>query len=114
MRAFGLVAALLPIMIAAAHAQVGQRGADAQRGGELADRVCEPCHDVGKQPQVPSSLTGYGPSFSVIANSPNTTAQSLQSFLSRRHPLSRMSLPDLTAAQRADLAAYILSLRGRH
>jgi cytochrome c2 len=115
MRAVRLFIALFLIVIApAAQAQLGQRDGDAQRGGQLALRVCEPCHTVGSQPSsVPSAMTGYGPSFLAIANSPNATAQSLRTFLSSPHALSRMTHPNLTEEQRADVIAYILSLRDR-
>ncbi len=114
MRARYLILAFFAIVaVSPTGAQVGQQPGDVQAGSRLAVRVCEECHVVAGQPQVPSSLTGYGPSFFAIANGPNATAQSLQTFLSRPHALSEMPYPNLTAEQRADVAAYILSLRGR-
>ena len=116
MRASCLVAAIvltIGITTGAVLAQDTRHRADANAGRQLATRVCEECHVAASRQELPSSLTGYGPSFYVIANKPDTTAQSLRAFLARPHALAKMPYPDLTADQITDVAAYILSLRGR-
>jgi hypothetical protein len=49
-----------------------------------------------------------------MSNRPNTTAASLRTFLSHTHGYSNMPYPDLTATDRDDVIAYIISLRGQH
>ncbi len=96
-----------------AHAQEARGRPDVAAGDRLAAQICDECHVVGGQPDTPSILRGYGPSFFAIANKPDTTAQSLRAFLLHPHAFARMPYPDLTPKQAADVAAYILSLRGR-
>ena len=59
-------------------------------------------------------MKGYAPSFFEIANEPGITTDALQEFLIHPHAFTRMPYPELTDDQRADVAAYILTLRGRH
>lgn len=75
-------------------------------GGRLAVRWCMACHVV--EPNPPRA-TDAAPSFAAIAARPDTTAASLDRYLSKGHTL----MPDfsLSVAERNALIAYILSLR---
>jgi len=111
---------LAAVIIAAVHAfaiaagaQNAAHQADPEAGRALALHACDTCHIVTANQQHPSPLLGYGPSFFDVANRPDVTAGSLEAFLSHPHSLGNMPSPALNAAQVADVAAYILSLRGR-
>jgi mono/diheme cytochrome c family protein len=100
--------------IAAANAQQpGHRDA-AREGRRLALSKCDVCHVVVSHQQYPPLLHGYAPSFLEVANRPDTNLESVEAFLAHPHTYEDMPSPDLTPAQVADLAAYIVSLRGRH
>ncbi len=75
-------------------------------GGRLAVRWCMACHVVEPNPR---TATDAAPSFSAIAARPDTTADSLDRYLSTGHTL----MPDflLSTPERNALIAYILSLR---
>lgn len=75
-------------------------------GARLAIRWCVACHVV--EPNQ-STATDNAPSFQAIAARPNTTAGSLDRYLSIGHTL----MPDfsLSSQERNALVAYILSLR---
>ena len=75
-------------------------------GRSLAVRWCTACHVVDANQ---SKATDNAPSFRTIAARPDTTADSLDRYLSRAHTL----MPDfsLSAPERNALAGYILSLR---
>ncbi len=90
-----LLAALAPLAFA-------QDSGDPAAGERLAAGTCAECHGSG-------SANGRAPRFVAIAAMPSTTAASLAAFLSTTHA----SMPNLTlsAADRSDLIAYILSLR---
>ena len=79
---------------------------DPSLGSRLAVRWCMACHVV--EPNQ-SMATDNAPSFRAIAARPDTTARSLDRYLSRGHTL----MPDfsLTSQERDALVAYILSLR---
>lgn len=117
MRALLWVAAVL-VAIAApaatAHAQNPPQRPDPQAGKRLAERVCGACHIVAARQEMPPLVATSAPSFFDIAKRPGTTAQSLEAFLAHPHPFGQMPFPRLTAAQIADVSAYILSLRQRH
>ncbi len=117
MRALLSMAAVIMLaggLAAAAGAQTSPQRGDPQAGRRLALRVCDACHIVAANDQMPPLVPRYAPSFFDIANRPGTTAQSLQGFLAHPHALANMPYPELAAAQVADVAAYILTLRGRH
>ncbi len=117
MRALLSTAAVLMLVGAlagAAGAQNPPHRGDPQAGRTLALRVCDACHVVASDDPTPPLVPRYAPSFFDIAKRPGTTAQSLEGFLAHSHPLANMPSPGLTAAQMADVAAYILTLRGRH
>lgn len=68
---------------------------------------CAECHDVSRGGGVSPNL--LAPRFSDVARHPATTALSLRVFLQSQH----QNMPDflLSARERDDLIAYILSLK---
>jgi len=94
--------------------QTAPHPADVQAGRMLALHDCDACHIVAAHQELPPLVPGYGPSFFDIANKPETSAESLMTFLGHQHPLGRMPSPELTPRQAADVAAYIMTLRGQH
>ncbi len=95
-----------------AAAQPPPRG-DIEAGQRLALRVCDACHVVASNQETAPLVQRYAPSFFDIARRPGTTAPSMAAYLAQYHPRGNMPYPDLTAAQVADIGAYILSLKGR-
>ena len=94
--------ALLTVPTGDAHA------ADAASGGVLARQLCVNCHvvapgEAGKQ------VTAGIPSFKAVANKPGQTPEKIQDFILNPHP--PMPQVQLTNIERANLAAYILSLK---
>jgi mono/diheme cytochrome c family protein len=104
-----LFAAALTSAASAASAQPGE--GDVVQGGELARRVCSPCHEVGPGAPAPRLLP-IGPDFQAIADTVGMTQAALNAFMLTSHP--KMPNFILQADQRADVIAYILSLRGHH
>ena len=89
---------------------------NAAAGRAFALEACTGCHVVAADQPFPPDLTGL-PDFHGIANRPNTSAPSLRKFLTTLPtipPPGKMADPDLTAAQRENVIAYIMSLRDRH
>ena len=80
---------------------------DAQRGRELAERVCSNCHKVNADPTGPVSTDV--PSFPSIANRPGVTAESLAGRIIVPHPA--MPGVQLTVRELREVIAYILSLK---
>jgi mono/diheme cytochrome c family protein len=85
-------------------------------GKKLAERLCATCHVVA--PQQDHALTRFppAPAFEEIAHRPGIDAASLERFLETTHWDMKslpMTMPDfgITAKDRSDAAAYILSLR---
>jgi len=107
-------ATLLVAGFAATAAAPGVRAANVQAGGDLARYECDGCHVVAANQEIPPLVKNTAPSFFAIANRPDTSAQSLEAFLSRPHPYSNMPFPDLRPADVANVAAFLMSLRGRH
>ena len=103
----------LAALVAAATAQTAPHRTDVEAGRMLALHDCDACHIVAAHQQLPPLVPGYGPSFFEIADRPDVSAQSLVAFLGHPHPLGRMPSPELTADQAADVAAYIMTLRGQ-
>jgi mono/diheme cytochrome c family protein len=87
-----------------AHAQIA--APDAQKGHELAERLCAICHAVS-----PGSTSGRPdvPGFTVIAKLPNLTPERLVGAIILPHP-PMPGLP-LTMEEIRDVVAYILSLQ---
>jgi mono/diheme cytochrome c family protein len=94
-------AALLVLLVGASHAQVGNR----ENGLALAQQVCSECHAIrAGQARSPNSTT-----FSELATTPGMTSIALTVALTTPH--AGMPMFMLTAEQREDIIAYILSLR---
>lgn len=82
---------------------------DVQAGRELAQRWCASCHLVA--PGQTTATSDSVPTFMAIAARPNVTADALRAFLAEPH--GRMPPLVLANADIANMAAYILSLRGK-
>jgi mono/diheme cytochrome c family protein len=106
MRLSACLSTLLLTAFAAAplHAQ---EGGDPQNGLSLARQVCAECHAI--QAQQLLSPNSRAPRFPDLANTPGMTATALMVALTTPH--AGMPMFRLTAEQRADVIAYILSLR---
>ena len=78
------------------------------KGHALAERLCTSCHIVNKA-AAGAAVSADVPSFSAIANRPNQTVEAIAGRIVIPHP--PMPSIQLTRAEIADLAAYILSLR---
>src|SRR5947208_666319 len=96
-----LVASLLGMAGFSASAQ----DADARRGLAFASQTCAECHAVRAGERSPN---GGAPAFDVIAAIPGMTTLALQAALQTSH----RDMPNLilSANERADVIAYILSL----
>jgi len=94
----------LSIVVSPIHAQaVG----DPQEGLSFAQQVCSACHAVRSgQVRTPNSRA---PTFLELATAPGMTIAALTVALTTPH--AGMPMLELTADQRRDLIAYILSLR---
>lgn len=80
---------------------------DPRGGRALAERWCMACHVVEREPR---GATADGvPTFPAIAAKPDTTAASLDSYLSTGH--TRMPDFQLSRGERNALVSYILGLR---
>lgn len=80
---------------------------DPRLGGQLAERWCMGCHVIEREPR---TATADGvPSFPAIAARPDTTAASIERYLSTGHT----HMPDfsLSRSERDALVRYILSFR---
>jgi mono/diheme cytochrome c family protein len=80
---------------------------DIAAGARVAQSQCAGCHQIGR---VPGKAPGLAPSFAEIAATPAMTQTSIEVFLSTPHE----GMPNYSLSQRniADVAAYIVSLRG--
>jgi mono/diheme cytochrome c family protein len=91
----------------AATALRAQEAGDHQRGLSLARQVCSECHAI--QAQQLKSPNPRSPTFPELATTPGMTSVALTVALTTPH--AGMPMFRLTAEQRADIIAYILSLR---
>ncbi len=82
-------------------------GADANRGRELAKRVCTNCHVIDREP--PGSLRTDIATFPAIADRSGVTAEQLAGAIIIPHPA--MPSVQLTTQEIRDVVAYILSLK---
>jgi mono/diheme cytochrome c family protein len=98
--------ALAAVATTAANAQ---EGGNARAGLELARDRCADCHAVERGNR--RSIRSGAPAFTVIANSSGMSARALAAVLQSPH----RDMPDIMLAprERADIAAYILSLHGK-
>lgn len=86
-----------------------QSAGDSDEGRRLATAWCGDCHQVSSRNL--TTANDVVPSYQAIAAMPSTTAMSIRAFLSTPHQV--MPNFSLTDTQIGDVAAYILSLRGR-
>ena len=102
---------LLVALIAASSIPVGRGEAQeigqAGHGLALAERLCAQCHAVKKQQK--ASPNQDAPPFGEIASAPGMTSIALSAALQTSHA----SMPNimLEAEERADIIAYIISLK---
>ncbi len=90
---------------------VSAKAQDVAAGHAFAREACNTCHVVEAEPKAPRQIA-IGPAFRDIANTSGMTATALQAFLTTSHP--KMPNLILTPEEKADVIAYILSLRGSH
>jgi cytochrome c len=83
--------------------------ANAERGLRLAERLCAQCHAVAA-PAAGSTVAADVPSFSAIARQPGQTVETIAGRIVVPHP--PMPHVQVSRDEIADLAAYIISLRG--
>jgi len=86
----------------------GAQAADAASGGALARQLCVNCHVVAPG-EAGTQVTAGIPSFKAVANKPGPTPEKIQDYILNPHP--PMPQVQLTNIERANLAAYILSLK---
>jgi mono/diheme cytochrome c family protein len=85
------------------------------RGEDIARNVCSACH-LATSDQQPRRRPPEAPSFTEIANRPETSLKSLHKFIATTHWDMKsmpptMPNPMLTDAQVSDVSHYIMSLR---
>jgi mono/diheme cytochrome c family protein len=94
----------LSVVVGPVHAQgIG----DPQEGFALAQQVCSECHAIRKG--LARSPNSRSPTFIELATAPGMTAAALLVALTTPH--AGMPMFMLTAEQREDVIAYILTLR---
>jgi mono/diheme cytochrome c family protein len=103
-RVLALTIAVVVLGAASAH---GQDSGDSQEGLAFAQKACAECHVVTRAEA--NTTVSAAPSFVKIANSSGITAMALSAALQSSHP----NMPNLVldAKDKADVIAYILSLR---
>lgn len=99
---------LLTLLTTLAASSGATLAADPASGKALGQRLCVNCHVVVPG-QTPTQVTTGVPSFREIAGKPGQTARNIQDRMLNPHP--PMPEVQLTNHERADLAAYILSLK---
>ncbi|MGZ5854019.1 MAG: c-type cytochrome [Xanthobacteraceae bacterium] len=100
------IAAFATVLSVAAQPGFAQNGGNAQRGASLAGSQCAECHAVNKGERSPKATV---PTFSAIAATPGMTSLALEAALQTSH--RQMPNVLLERADRADIIAYILSLK---
>ena len=96
----------LAVSVAVSHVHAQAVG-DPQKGLALAQQVCAECHAIRRgQVRSPNSPA---PTFLELATAPGMTIAALSVALTTPH--AGMPMFQLTAEQREDIIAYILSLR---
>jgi mono/diheme cytochrome c family protein len=108
MRYMTFVIAVLTLSIGAS--SVHGQGGDPQAGLALAQELCSPCHAI-RSGEV-RSPNAKSPTFFELATAPGMTAVALTVALTTPH--AGMPMFVLTADQREDIIAYILSFKGRN
>ncbi|HLY55493.1 MAG TPA: cytochrome c [Stellaceae bacterium] len=88
---------------------------DVEAGKRLSLNICGACHIVVPDQPLPPILNPPATSFSVIANRPSTTADSLRRYIAKLHPKTtgprEMPDPELSDDQVTDVASFVLTLR---
>lgn len=110
-----VLAVFIGSLAGAAELRSSPYGGNAAAGRALALRACTGCHVVAPDQQF-APLLRDAPDFRAIANRPGTTAAQLQRSLTglpQVPPHGQMANPLLSNAERADVAAYIMSLRSQ-
>ena len=98
--------AIITTLVVVATTTVKAQDGDARHGLSIAMEACAGCHGVRKGQH---SRNASAPTFDTIAAVPGMTGLALQSMLQTSHrEMPNLILP---ANERADLIAYILSLR---
>jgi mono/diheme cytochrome c family protein len=82
---------------------------DRPRGRQLAEQLCTGCQIVGEQ-AAGVAVSADVPSFRTIANKPDPSAKRVAGRIVVPHP--PMPQIQLSRQEIADLAAYIMSLKG--
>jgi hypothetical protein len=105
---------LVGAVVTSASAQQAALPENPQVGRRLARDLCETCPIVAADQEIKPLVSNYAPGFYDVANRPDVSAASTETFLLNPHRFGHMPFPELTDVQEVDLASYILSLRGRH
>lgn len=100
--------ALLLFLTVVASPALAASPAQIEAGHALAQQYCIRCHVIA-----PSKSKGWtnAPAFTSVANNPASTVRKLTQFIEKPH--IHMLNTARPAQEAADLAAYILSLRGQ-
>ena len=101
----------VPLAAALAAVAASARAQDIAAGHAFAREACTACHVVEFEHRAFRRFV-IGPAFRDIANTPGMTATAIQIFLTSWHP--KMPNLILTPEEKADVVAYILSLRDQH
>lgn len=91
-----------------APAQQAEVDPAAYRGAAVAGQVCAQCHDVGQGAAAQQAVGA--PDFRDIAGRDTSTVEGLAGWMASNHP--KMPNYLFSGGEVADLAAYIMSLRG--
>lgn len=91
-----------------APAAAAQAAGDAAAGKKVTEFLCKNCHDVSGSER-PKSPPGGAPAFFDVAQSPDTSVESIRKLL--RLPHGRMTNVHLTGKEVDDAAAYIMSFK---
>lgn len=97
------------VMVAGTHLVAGQEIGGASAGYDYASQICSECHAV--QRGIVASPNEKAPSFEALANTRGMTEMALRVWFQTPHT----TMPNLrmTARQKDDVIAYILSLKER-
>jgi cytochrome c2 len=105
----GIGLALGLVAMAAGAVSAQELPGDPVRGHGLAQHWCIACHEVDRDVREPSGVDA--PAFQSVADDPAVTELALRAFFKTPH----RNMPDVrpTEDEKADLIAYILSLKAR-
>ncbi len=103
----GVCLSALTIAMAAAFPVQAQQGGDPRHGRVVAEDVCSGCHAIQARQVV--SPNPRVPTFAELAATPGMTSAALTVAMTTPH--AGMPMFRLTAQQRDDIIAYVLSLK---